>query len=50
MTWGVVGGDLVTLKAGPKKWREAHWSRDPANPWSFARLMVNRIPKVGENG
>lgn len=51
-TWTVVGGDLVAVKlrAGRKKWQEATRSLNPENPWSFAYLMGNHIPKVGKNG
>lgn len=31
----VGGGDTFTLKAGRKKWTEAHLSNNPENPWGL---------------
>ena len=33
----VGGGGTYTLKAGRKKWHEAHLSNNPANPWGLHR-------------
>lgn len=33
----VGGGGTYTLKAGRKKWNEAHVSNNPANPWGLHR-------------
>ena len=34
------GGGTYTLKAGRKKWEEAHVSNNPANPWGLHRYAA----------
>ena len=36
----VGGGGTYTLKAGRKKWEEAHVSNNPANPWGLHRYAA----------
>lgn len=41
----VGGGGTYVLKAGRKKWNEAHVSNNPANPWGLHRYgAVGHIP------
>ena len=57
-TLTVGGAGTFTLKAGRKKWQEAHLSNNPANPWGLHRfgavgrcrpiLAGNHISKVAE--
>jgi hypothetical protein len=34
------GGGTFALKAGRKKWDEAHFSMNPENPWSLGKYRA----------